>query len=147
MVAAVTMLQLRRLAVLEAANYRLSQLYPEGEERELVWTFQVMWNWCHLVRGVFAVIFSLLWILNMILFQLPSVPISPWLNAMIVINPGNSFGAYLQNMSVFIFVALLLFHLFECTFSGLRTCQNTFKFLTVRSPHFLVSNYSANKYL
>eukprot|EP00873_Tetraselmis_striata_P024335 jgi/Tetstr1/444599/TSEL_032448.t1 len=123
----------RQLALLESAEERLSQFYPQGEERDLVWTLQVLKNYATLIHGIGGVIFSVLWILNVALFILPARPISPWLNAVLVYNRDDSVKAYFRNMAVFCFMAMLLSHLFLCTFTGLRTLQNSLRFMTVHA--------------
>lgn len=107
----------------------------QGEDRDLVWTFYQLRCYLQLACGIFAVIFSIMWVVNIALFMLPKTPYSPALNALIVLDSQSiSAKAYFQNMAVFIFMALLLSHLFLCTFAGLRQLQNSLKCFAVGQP-------------
>lgn len=72
----------RELTLLEKQEAALSQVYPQGEDPELLWALTVAYYYAQLPLGVLSAVLSLLWLLQVLLYIF--LGIHPFLNVLFV---------------------------------------------------------------
>lgn len=69
-----------QVTVLEEDQAQLERVFPQGEDPAYSWTITVMLYWLKLVFGILALMVSITWVLQIILYILIDPPVTPLLN-------------------------------------------------------------------
>lgn len=102
----------QELLALEEEEYRLREVYPQSEEREVAWAMTVLGYFLSFIGGIASVALTGCWLIHLVIYEFVQPPLSPMLNQMFM-DLDSVFGLFGTAM-----FAIFCFYLVACTVKG-----------------------------